>query len=60
MENSFISPSKASKFGINIAKDGVKRNALEILSQKSVNMIKIREIWRKLNMFHVKSMSKLR
>jgi len=45
MEYSLISPSKASKFGINIAKDGVKRNALEILSQKSVNMIKIREIW---------------
>ncbi len=45
MENSLISPSKASKFGINIAKDGVKRNALEILSQKSVNMSKIREIW---------------
>ena len=45
MENSLISPSKVSQFGINIAKDGVKRNALEILSQKSVNMSKIREIW---------------
>ncbi len=45
MENSLISPSKVSRFGINIAKDGVKRNALEILSQKSVNMSKIREIW---------------
>jgi tRNA uridine 5-carboxymethylaminomethyl modification enzyme len=45
MENSLISPSKVSKFGINIAKDGVKRNALEMLSQKSVNMSKIREIW---------------
>ncbi len=45
MENSLISPSKVSKYGINIAKDGVKRNALEILSQKSVNMSKIREIW---------------
>ncbi len=45
MENSLISPSKAFKFGVNIAKDGVKRNALEILSQKSVNMSKIREIW---------------
>ncbi len=45
MENSFISPSKASKFGINIAKDGVKRNAIEILSQNTVNMSKIREIW---------------
>ncbi len=45
MENSQISPSKASKFGINIAKDGVKRNAIEILRQKSVNMSKIRDIW---------------
>ena len=45
MENSLISPSKASEFGINIAKDGVKRNALEILSHKLVNMSKIREIW---------------
>ena len=45
MENSMISPSKALKYGINIAKDGIKRNAIEILSQKSVNMIKIREIW---------------
>ncbi len=45
MENSLISPSKATKFGINIAKDGVKRNAIEILSQKSVKMSKIREIW---------------
>ena len=35
LENSIISPSKASKYGINIAKDGVKRNALEILSQKN-------------------------
>ncbi len=45
MENFLISPSKASRYGISIAKDGVKRNALEILCQKSVNMSKIREIW---------------
>ncbi len=45
MINSKISPSKASEFGINVAKDGVKRSALEILSQKSVDMNKIREIW---------------
>ena len=48
MEKSLISPSKATKYGINIAKDGVKRNAIEILSQKSVNMLKIREIWPKI------------
>ena len=45
MENSLISPSQAIKFGINVAKDGIKRSAIEILGQKSVNMGKIREIW---------------
>ncbi len=40
-----ITPSKASKFGINIAKDGINRSAIQILSQKGVNMMKIREIW---------------
>ena len=45
MENSIISPSKVLNFGINIAKDGIKRNEMQILSQKSVNMSKIREIW---------------
>ena len=40
-----ISPSKVSKYDVNIAKDGVKRNAIQILSQKSVDMSKIREIW---------------
>ena len=45
MEKLMISPSKVSNYGIKIAKDGVKRNAIQILSQKSVNMDKIREIW---------------
>ena len=45
MSNLNISPSKADKFGIKIAKDGVFRSAEEILSQKEVNMRKIREIW---------------
>ncbi len=45
MENLNISPSKVSKFGVNIAKDGIKRSAEEILSQKDVKMSKIREIW---------------
>ena len=43
-----ISPSKISKFGINIAKDGVLRSATEILSQKGVNMNKIRSIWNEI------------
>ena len=45
MSNLNISPSKADKFGIKIAKDGVFRSADEILTQKDVNMKKIREIW---------------
>ena len=40
-----ISPSKAEKFNIKIAKDGVFRSAEEILTQKDVNMGKIRHIW---------------
>jgi len=40
-----ITPTRISKFGVNIAKDGVLRTASEILSQKGVNMEKIRNIW---------------
>ncbi len=46
-----ISPSKASKFGINIAKDGIFRSADQILSQNAVNMRKIREIWPEIKYF---------
>ena len=45
MERLSTTPSKISKFGINIAKDGVSRSADQILSQKGVDMVKIREIW---------------
>ena len=45
MSNLNISPSKADKFGIKIAKDGVFRSAEEILTQKDVDMKKVRHIW---------------
>ena len=45
MDKLTITPSKVSKFSVNIAKDGVSRSANQILSQKSVDMSKIREIW---------------
>ena len=45
ISNLNISPSKADKFGIKIAKDGVFRSAEEILTHKSVDMTKIRNIW---------------
>ena len=51
MDKLLITPTKASKYGINIAKDGLKRSATQILGQNSVNMSKIREIWP--NIMHV-------
>jgi NAD/FAD-utilizing enzyme apparently involved in cell division len=45
MDKLTITPSKALKFGVSIAQDGVIRTAYQMLSQKSVDMIKIREIW---------------
>jgi tRNA uridine 5-carboxymethylaminomethyl modification enzyme len=45
MGQSTISPNKADAFGIKIAKDGVLRSSNEILTQKGVDMNKIREIW---------------
>jgi tRNA uridine 5-carboxymethylaminomethyl modification enzyme len=45
MDKLNITPSKVSKYGINIAKDGVSRSASQVLGQKDVNMSKIREIW---------------
>ena len=51
MTKSRISPSKADKFGIKIAKDGIFRSSNEVLTQKGVNMSKIREIWTEIPFF---------
>ncbi len=51
MSKSNISPTKADKFGIKIAKDGILRSSNEILTQKGVNMSKIREIWSDIPFF---------
>jgi tRNA uridine 5-carboxymethylaminomethyl modification enzyme len=48
MEKLTITPSKIANYGVHIAKDGISRNAIQILSQKSVDMNKIREIWPKV------------
>jgi tRNA uridine 5-carboxymethylaminomethyl modification enzyme len=52
MIKSSISPSKAEKFGIKIAKDGILRSSNEVLTQKGVNMSKIREIWSDIPFFN--------
>ena len=51
MGQSTISPNKADEFGIKIAKDGVLRSSSEILTQKGVDMNKIREIWSDIPIF---------
>ena len=51
MSHSTISPNKADKFGIKIAKDGVLRSSNELLTQKGVHMSKIREIWSDIPFF---------
>ncbi|MDC0901653.1 tRNA uridine-5-carboxymethylaminomethyl(34) synthesis enzyme MnmG [Candidatus Pelagibacter sp.] len=51
MGQSTITPNKADEFGIKIAKDGVLRSSNEILTQKGVDMTKIREIWADIPFF---------
>jgi tRNA uridine 5-carboxymethylaminomethyl modification enzyme len=51
MGKSTISPNKADEFGIKIAKDGVLRSSNEVLTQKGVDMNKIREIWTDIPFF---------
>jgi tRNA uridine 5-carboxymethylaminomethyl modification enzyme len=45
MSKSTISPTKVKIFNIKIAKDGILRSSKEILTQKGVDMQKIRQIW---------------
>ncbi len=51
MSQSTISPNKADEFGVKIAKDGVLRSSNEILTQKGVDMNKIRQIWTDIPFF---------
>ena len=54
MSESSISPTKIKNFGIKIAKDGIIRKSNEILTQKGVDMKKIREIWPEIPYFDKK------
>jgi tRNA uridine 5-carboxymethylaminomethyl modification enzyme len=51
MSSLSISPTKAEKYGIKIAKDGILRSADEILTQKDANMNKMRLIWPEIKDF---------
>jgi tRNA uridine 5-carboxymethylaminomethyl modification enzyme len=52
MSNLLISPNKMQQFDIKIAKDGILRKSNEILTQKGVDMKKIREIWPNIPYFN--------
>ena len=54
MSKSLISPTKIKTFGINIAQDGILRKSIEILTQKGVDMNKLREIWTGIPFFDKK------
>jgi len=54
MSESSISPTKIKIFNIKIAKDGILRKSNEILTQKNVDMKKIREIWPEIPYFDKK------
>jgi len=54
MSESSISPTKIENFDIKIAKDGILRKSNEILTQKGVDMKKIREIWPEIPFFDKK------
>ena len=54
MSESSISPTKIKFFDIKIAKDGILRKSNEILTQKGVDMKKIREIWPEIPFFDKK------
>jgi len=54
MSQSSITPSKIVHFDIKIAKDGVLRTSNEILTQKGVDMKKIRDIWPEIPFFDEK------
>ncbi|MDB9742603.1 tRNA uridine-5-carboxymethylaminomethyl(34) synthesis enzyme MnmG [Candidatus Pelagibacter sp.] len=54
MAESSISPTKIKNFDIKIAKDGILRKSNEILTQKDVDMKKIREIWPEIPYFDKK------
>jgi tRNA uridine 5-carboxymethylaminomethyl modification enzyme len=45
LKNNYLTPNEAKKYNIKIAMDGVKRSCLEIIGQRNVNMVKIRQIF---------------
>ena len=45
LKSKYISPNAAAKYSVKISMDGIKRNGIEVLSQKDVTLDKLRSIW---------------
>ena len=59
ISNIKISPNQAEKFNIKIAKDGIRRSGLDILSRKGVNFSTLRYIWKNIPIASSKSEEQL-
>ena len=51
LESKYLTPNEAKKHDIKIAMDGVKRSCLEVMGQRKVNMLKIRQIFNDIPLF---------
>ncbi len=51
LKTNYLTPNQAKKFDIKIAMDGVKRSCLEIMGQRKVNMVKIRQAFKDIPSF---------
>ncbi len=51
LENNYLTPNEAKKHNIKITMDGVKRSCIEIISQRDVNVAKIRQIFSEIPHF---------
>jgi len=45
LQSNYLTPNEAKKHNIKIAMDGVKRSCLQIIGQRNLNMVKIRQVF---------------
>ena len=51
LQSNLISPNAAAKHSVKIAMDGVKRTGIEVLAQKGMTILKLRNIWDNIPQF---------
>ena len=48
LKSNLITPNAAAKYSVKISMDGVKRDGIEVLGLKGVNISKLRDIWQNI------------